>query len=179
MQWRAVYAPGVARVLVTRPLPDGWLDPLAAAGHEAVVLGDGPLTHGELVGAIDGYDALVCTITDRVDRDVFAAAAARLRVVGTIGVGYDNVDVAAASEHGVAVCNTPGVLDETTADLAFLLLLAAARRCPTPRPRCAAAGGTGSASTHSSASICTAPPLASWGSAASARPSHDGPRGSA
>jgi glyoxylate reductase len=118
----------VARVLVTRPLPDGWLAPLIAAGHETEVLGEAPLTHGELVGAIGDYDALVCTITDRVDGDVFTAAAGRLRVVGTIGVGYDNIDVASASAHGVAVCNTPGVLDETTADLAFLLLLAAARR---------------------------------------------------
>ena len=52
----------------------------------------------------------------------------RLRVVGNIGVGYDNIDVSAATRLGVAVCNTPGVLDETTADLAFLLLLAASRR---------------------------------------------------
>jgi glyoxylate reductase len=73
-------------------------------------------------------DAIVCLLTDRIDAAVLAAGAPRLKVVATVAVGYDNIDVAAAAEHGVAVCNTPGVLDETTADLAFLLILAAARR---------------------------------------------------
>jgi glyoxylate reductase len=94
-----------------------------------VVLGEEPLSHGQLVEAVaDGYDALVCTITDPVDAAVLEAGAGTLRAVGNIGVGYDNIDVAAAVAHDVAVCNTPGVLDETTADVAFLLLLAAARR---------------------------------------------------
>src|SRR5207344_1078619 len=70
-------------------------------------------------------DAIVCLLTDRIDRAVLEAGAGRLRVVANVAVGYDNIDVAAASELGVAVCNTPGVLDETTADLAFLLILAA------------------------------------------------------
>lgn len=129
MQHHAVYAPVVGRVLVTRPFPEGWLDPLHAAGHRPVVLGEEPLSHGQLVEAVaDGYDALVCTITDPVDAAVLEAGAGTLRAVGNIGVGYDNIDVAAAVAHDVAVCNTPGVLDETTADVAFLLLLAAARR---------------------------------------------------
>jgi len=123
-----VYAPPMARALVTRPLPDGWLDPLAAAGHEAEWLDPEPLTHQRLVAEIGRYDALICTITDRVDEAVLDAGAGRVRVVGNIGVGYDNIDVGAAAARGIAVCNTPGVLDETTADLAFLLLLAASRR---------------------------------------------------
>jgi len=123
-----VYAPRMARALVTRPLPDGWLDPLAAAGHDAEWTDGEPLTHEQLVRAAPEYDAIVCTITDRIDAEVLDAGAGRLRVVGNIGVGYDNIDVAAAAARGIAVCNTPGVLDETTADLAFLLLLAAARR---------------------------------------------------
>jgi glyoxylate reductase len=118
----------MARVLVTRPLPDGWLDPLLAAGHEPEWLGTEPLTHDELVAAVATYDAVICTITDRFDDAVLGAGEGRLRVVGNIGVGYDNIDVTAATARGIAVCNTPGVLDETTADLAFLLLLAAARR---------------------------------------------------
>jgi glyoxylate reductase len=118
----------MARVLVTRPLPDGWLDPLLAAGHEPEWLGDEPLTHDQLVAAVAAYDAVICTITDRFDDAVLAAGEGRLQVVGNIGVGYDNIDVGAATARGIAVCNTPGVLDETTADLAFLLLLAAARR---------------------------------------------------
>ncbi|MFN8024800.1 MAG: D-glycerate dehydrogenase [Acidimicrobiia bacterium] len=118
----------MARVLVTRPLPDGWLDPLLAAGHEPVWTHGDPLTHEQLVRAVGEYDAVICTITDRIDEAVLDAGAGRLRVVGNIGVGYDNIDVAAAASRGIAVCNTPGVLDETTADLAFLLLLAASRR---------------------------------------------------
>lgn len=126
-RWPA-YAPPMARVLVTRPLPDGWLDPLAAAGHESVWLDPEPLTRERLVAEIGAFDALICTITDRIDEEVLDAGAGRLRVVGNIGVGYDNIDVAAAAARAIAVCNTPGVLDETTADLAFLLLLAASRR---------------------------------------------------
>ncbi len=119
----------MARVLVTRALPDGGLDPLVAAGHELVQRpGDEPLTTAELLDAVAGVDAVVCILTDRIDAAVLRAGAPRLRVVANVAVGYDNVDVAVATELGVAVCNTPGVLDETTADLAFLLLLAAARR---------------------------------------------------
>ena len=119
----------VARVLVTRALPEGGLDPLLAAGHELVQRpGDDPYPPEALVAAVADVDAVVCILTDRIDAAVLRAGAPRLRVVANVAVGYDNVDVAAAQELGIAVCNTPGVLDETTADLAFLLALAAARR---------------------------------------------------
>jgi glyoxylate reductase len=119
----------VARVLVTRELPDGGLDPLVGAGHDLVQRpGDDPFTPDELLAAVGDVDAVVCILTDRIDAAVLRAGAPRLRVVANVAVGYDNVDVTTATELGVAVCNTPGVLDETTADLAFLLLLAAARR---------------------------------------------------
>ena len=119
----------MARVAVTRVLPEGGLDPLAAAGHELVQRADDrAYTHDELVELATGVDAVVCLLTDRIDEEVLSAgAAARLRVVANVAVGYDNIDVEAARRLGVAVCNTPGVLDETTADLAFLLVLAAAR----------------------------------------------------
>jgi glyoxylate reductase len=118
----------VARVLITRQLPAGGLDPLIAAGHKLVQRDDDtPLSHEELVAAVADVDAVVCLLTDRIDAAVLAAGAGRLRVVANVAVGYDNIDIAAATEHGIAVCNTPGVLDETTADLAFLLVLAAAR----------------------------------------------------
>ncbi|MDQ1521290.1 MAG: glyoxylate reductase [Actinomycetota bacterium] len=117
----------MARVLVTRRLPDGGLDPLSS--HELVGPNDDDraYTHDELVALAEGVDAIVCLLTDRIDTDVFTAAAPRLRVVANAAVGYDNIDVASAQQHGVVVCNTPGVLDETTADLAFLLVLAASR----------------------------------------------------
>ncbi len=118
----------MARVLVTRRLPDGGIDPLIAAGHEVVTRDDDrPFTHDELVEAAAEVDAIVCLLTDPIDAAVLDAGAPRLKVVATVAVGYDNVDVRAAAAAGVAVCNTPGVLDETTADLAFLLILAAAR----------------------------------------------------
>lgn len=119
----------MARVLVTRLLPDGGLDPLD--GHEIVQRDDDrPFTHDELVAEVPGVDAVVCLLTDRIDAGVIEAGAGRLKVIGNVAVGFDNVDVAAASAQGVAVCNTPGVLDETTADLAFALILAASRLLP-------------------------------------------------
>jgi glyoxylate reductase len=115
----------VGKVLVTRQLPRGGLDPLE--GHELLQRPDDrPLTHDELVAAAADVDAIVCLLTDRIDAEVIAAAP-RLAAIGNVAVGYDNVDVDAAARAGVAVCNTPGVLDETTADLAFGLILAASR----------------------------------------------------
>ncbi len=118
----------MARVVVTRRLPEGGLDPLFAAGHDVVANeADERFSDAELCAAAVEADGIVALLTDRIDRVVLTAGKDRLRVVATVAVGYDNIDVAAASELGIAVCNTPGVLDETTADLAFLLILAAAR----------------------------------------------------
>jgi len=119
----------MARVVVTRHVPAGGLDPLTVHGHDVVVrVEDTPMGHDELVEAAASADAMVCLLTDRIDDDVLAAGAgASLKVVANVAVGYDNIDVAAATRLGIAVCNTPGVLDETTADLAFLLILAASR----------------------------------------------------
>ena len=118
----------MARVLVARRLPDGGLDPLAA--HELIgpKPGDVPFTSAELRNHAGEVDAIVSVLTDKIDADVLTAGAGgRLRVVANVAVGYDNIDVAAAAAHGIVVCNTPGVLDETTADLAFTLILAASR----------------------------------------------------
>lgn len=118
----------MARVLVTRRLPDGGIEPLAAAGHEIVARDDdAPFSHADLCEAVHDIDGVVCLLTDPIDAGVLEAGAPRLRVVANVAVGYDNVDVAAATAAGISVCNTPGVLDETTADLAFLLILAASR----------------------------------------------------
>ncbi len=115
----------MGRVLLTRPLPEGWTDPLAAAGHE-VVVAEGPAD--DLPAMIGDIDGLLCMLTDRIDAGLLrAGAGGRLRVVSVAAVGYDNIDVAVAADLGIAVCNTPGILDETTADLAFLLILAAGR----------------------------------------------------
>jgi glyoxylate reductase len=122
----------VARFLVTRELPAGGVDPLVDGGHEIVQPdGGAPLTRAEVITAVAGVDALISQLTDIVDDEVLAAGAPRLRVVANVAVGYNNIDVAAAAARGIAVCNTPGVLDETTADLAFLLILAASRLAST------------------------------------------------
>ncbi len=115
----------MGRVLVTHPLPDGGLDPLLEAGHQVVSL-DGSTA---LAGAAGGVDGIVCLLNDRIDARVLRAGGSSglLKVVSVAAVGYDNVDVDVAATLGITVCNTPGVLDETTADLAFLLVLAANR----------------------------------------------------
>jgi len=120
----------VARVLVTRPLTEGGTDPLVAAGHEIVARPDGArLSPEELAAQAAQCDGVVCHLTDRVDATVLESGrAGRLRVVANAAVGYDNIDVATAHGLGITVCNTPGVLDDTTADLAFLLILAATRQ---------------------------------------------------
>jgi glyoxylate reductase len=119
----------VARVVVTRHLTEGGTDPLVAAGHDIVIRDeDIPFTSAELVAAAGEFDAIVCLLTDRIDAAVLEAGKlGRLQVVGNVAVGYDNVDVERANALGISVCNTPGVLDATTADLAFLLMLCASR----------------------------------------------------
>ncbi len=119
----------MARVLVTRPLTEGGTDPLLHAGHEIVEPDEGiPLTPGELAKLAPEFDGIVCHLTDRMDASVLEPGrVGRLRVVANAAVGYDNIDVATATALGVTVCNTPGVLDDTTADLTFLLILSATR----------------------------------------------------
>ncbi|HVB91867.1 MAG TPA: D-glycerate dehydrogenase [Acidimicrobiales bacterium] len=119
----------MGRVLVTRHLTEGGTDPLREAGHEIVAAEvDVALTQDQLEAKAGQCDGMVCLLTDRIDAEVLnAGAAGRLRVVGTAAVGYDNIDMATAHSLGITVCNTPGVLTETTADLAFLLILAATR----------------------------------------------------
>ena len=119
----------MARVLVTGRLLPGGTDPLRTAGHDIVTGGDGvPLSPDELVHMAPEFDGIVCHLTDRIDSEMLRSGrSGRLRVVANVAVGYDNIDVTTAHELGIAVCNTPGVLDATTADLAFLLILAATR----------------------------------------------------
>jgi lactate dehydrogenase-like 2-hydroxyacid dehydrogenase len=119
----------VARVLVTRPLTEGGTDPLVQAGHEIVLREDGArLSSDELAQFAAECDGIVCHLTDRIDTAVLQSGrSGRLRVVANAAVGYDNIDVVSAHTMGITVCNTPGVLDETTADLTFLLILTATR----------------------------------------------------
>ncbi len=91
-------------------------------------LDDRPMDVEALRAAVARADVLACTITDRIDGEIIAAAGDRLKLIANFGVGVDHIDVAAAHARGVMVTNTPGVLTEDTADLTMGLVLAAARR---------------------------------------------------
>ena len=114
-------------VFVTRPLPDPGINVLIESGFEVRANNeDRPLLREELMAGVQGADALLCMLSDRIDTELLEAAPA-LRVVSNYAVGFDNIDVAAARQRGIEVTTTPGVLTDATADLAWALLLAAAR----------------------------------------------------
>ena len=114
------------KVLVTREVPASGLRVLES--FDVTVLHERPPERDELLDAVRDASGILSTATEKVDGEVMDAAGESLKVVANMAVGYDNVDVEEAAERGVLVTNTPGVLDETTADVAFMLLLAAARR---------------------------------------------------
>ena len=122
-----------ARVFVTRVIPSIGLDIVRAAAEAEVWPEELPPPRDVLLDRVRGMDGLLCLLTDRVDDELLDAAGPQLRVVSNFAVGYDNIDVPACTRRGVAVGNTPGVLTETTADLAFALLMAVARRLPEAR----------------------------------------------
>jgi len=117
------------RIAVSRVIPEAGLDLLRQAGDVAVWEGELPPSREELVRLAEGADGLLTLLTERVDGDLLDRLPS-VRVVSNMAVGFDNIDVAACTARGVAVCATPDVLTETTADLAFGLLLAVARRIP-------------------------------------------------
>lgn len=117
------------RVLVTRQLPGRALDAVREVADVDVWESDVPPTPGELAERANGCSALVTAVTERVDA-ALVDQVPTLRHVSNVAVGFDNIDVAACSERGVLVTNTPGVLTDATADLAMALLLAVARRLP-------------------------------------------------
>lgn len=114
-------------VAVTREIPQVGLDLLATTCETRVWPGEMPPAPDELAAFLEGAAGALTLLDDRIDGDVLDAHP-DLRIVSNFAVGYDNIDVPAASERGVAVCNTPGVLTETTAEFAFALLMATARR---------------------------------------------------
>ncbi len=91
---------------------------------------DEPIPRETLLEWVQGTQGIYCLLTERIDDELLDAAGPSLKVVSTMSVGYDHVDVAACRKRNVAVGNTPGVLTDTTADLAVTLMLAAARRLP-------------------------------------------------
>lgn len=118
------------RVFVARRIPDDGIDPILAATDAVVWPDELPPPRDELLRAVAGCDGVLTLLTDRVDDAFLDAAGPQLKVVSNYAVGFDNVDVPACTARGIPVGNTPGVLTETTADLAWALLMAAARRLP-------------------------------------------------
>jgi glyoxylate reductase len=114
------------KVLVTREIPEAGLELLE--GFDVTVLSERPPERGELLEKVRGASGILATVTEKIDAELMDAAGGDLQVVANMAVGYDNIDLEAARERDVVVTNTPEVLTETTADTAFMLLLAAARR---------------------------------------------------
>jgi glyoxylate reductase len=114
-------------VLITGKLPASVVRRLEEACDVDAFRGDDPMPHAELVARVAGKQALISLITDKVDAAVIEAGR-DLQVIANVAVGYNNVDVAAAATRGIAVTNTPDVLTDATADMAFALILAVTRR---------------------------------------------------
>ena len=115
------------KILVTREVFDETLAYLAEHCEVESNQADQPFDSATLAQRLHDKDGIVCCLTDRID-DALLAKSPRLKVVANIAVGYNNIDVPASTARGVMVTNTPGVLDDSTADLAFTLILATARR---------------------------------------------------
>lgn len=114
------------KVFVTRALPIPALNLLRKETEVTVNPEDRQLTKEEIIEGLKGKDALLCLLTDKIDAEIMDCT--RLRVISNYAVGYDNIDVEAATKRGIPVTNTPGVLTETVADLTWALLMAIARR---------------------------------------------------
>lgn len=118
------------RVFVARVIPDEGLDPIRQACDVDLWEDELPPPRHELIRRVAGVDGILSLLTDRVDDELLDAAGPQLKVVSNFAVGFDNIDIPAVTRRRIPAGNTPGVLTETTADLAFALLMAAARRIP-------------------------------------------------
>jgi glyoxylate reductase len=117
-----------SRVYVTRIIPEEGLRLVREACDAEIWEGETPPPREVLLEAVRGVEGLLSLLTDTIDAAVMDAAGPQLKVISNYAVGYNNIDVKAATARGIAVGNTPGVLTDTTADFAFTLLMAAARR---------------------------------------------------
>jgi len=135
-------------VLVTRRWPAEVEARLTEVFDATLSRDDVPLGAEGLKAALGAYDAVMPTVTDRVNADVLAVEPLRARVIGSYGVGFNHIDVAAAKQRGIVVTNTPDVLTDCTADLAMTLLLMAARRAGEGERHLRADAWTGWRPTH-------------------------------
>jgi glyoxylate reductase len=115
------------KAFITRLLPDAAIEIATSSADLDIWPGETPPPRPELIRRASQVDGLLCLLTEKIDAD-FLDAVPNLRVISQMAVGYDNIDIPACIARGIPVGNTPGVLTETTADLAFALLMATARR---------------------------------------------------
>src|SRR5512134_867986 len=121
------------RIFVTRLIPEKGLEQVQghAADYEVEVWSDPlPPAYEVLLQKVQGVTGLYCLLTDKIDANLMDAGGPQLKVISQMAVGFDNIDIPAATARGIPVGNTPGVLTDTTADFAFALIMAAARRIP-------------------------------------------------
>ncbi|MDR6688728.1 glyoxylate reductase [Arthrobacter sp. 1088] len=118
----------MSRVVVTGRVPQPALEKLRASHDVDAWEGSESISREELLRRVAGADAIVSLLTERIDAELLDAAGPQLKVVSNVAVGYDNIDVPACTERGITATNTPGVLTEATADIAFGLILMATRR---------------------------------------------------
>lgn len=116
------------KILVTRKLPDAVEARLRDAYDARLNETDSPLNKAGVLEQASGADGILCCPADRFTADLIADLPGSIRIIATFSVGYEHVDLAAATKRGMVVTNTPGVLTEATADIALLLMLAASRR---------------------------------------------------
>lgn len=116
------------RIFITRRILESGMDLLREECTLDLWDGELPPHHEVLLERIRGMDGLLCLLTDRIDAAVMEAAGSQLKVISNHAVGYDNIDIPAATKRGIPVGNTPGILTAATADFTFALLMAAARR---------------------------------------------------
>lgn len=118
----------MSRVVVTGRIPDAAIEKLRTAHEVEMWPEQEPIGREELLRRVAGADAVVSLLTERIDAELLDAAGPQLQVVANVAVGYDNIDVPACTERSVVATNTPGVLTDATADIAFGLILMATRR---------------------------------------------------
>lgn len=118
----------MSRVVVTGRIPDAALDKLRASYEVDAWEGVESISRAELLHRVIGAEAIISLLTERIDAELLDAAGPQLKVVANVAVGYDNIDVPSCTKRGVIATNTPGVLTEATADIAFGLILMATRR---------------------------------------------------
>lgn len=116
------------KVFVTRMLPEEALSLLKSMFNVEVWPGEESPPKRVLIEKVKVVDGLYCLLTEKIDEEIINAAGGQLRGISQVAVGYDNINVEAATKKGIYVTNTPGVLTDTTADFAFTLLMATARR---------------------------------------------------